>query len=413
MIRFSTKRLHLGSSCISLIKIALLCALSASPVKAQTADPAITSDVAAQLNARITDLERKASRVDELEAEIKALKANVAAAQTPVTPDVPDQFPKVQMNILSDVTFHYGSDRDDPNTFANGDVDAVVTAKLSDQASVLGDFVVASNQGSFAFEIERFLLQYHVNDYFNIEAGRFHTSIGYYTNVYHNGTYFQTATERPEIYLFEDGEGILPIHIEGVSINGEIPSGNLRLRYVAEVANGRQYTADTGLFSLQDDNSYKAVNIALSARPEALPGLQVGGSLYHDLLTPVGLARTNQWIASAYIVYKNSEYEWLNEFVFMRNTPRGNRSYDTSAAYTQFAKRFEKFEPYVRLQWRSSPEADPVLALIQQNASVWGPTLGIRYDFTPMMALKLEYQHTERHQEPSFDEVTVQWTTRF
>ena len=382
-------------------------------VRADSPSPGIDPGVAAKLNERITELERKAKRVDELEAEVKALKAAAASAEAPSPVTAPEVYPKVRMDILTDLTYHVSNREQDFNTFALGDVDAVITAQISEDASVLSDFVVASNHGGFAFEIERLILQYRVNEYLNLQAGRFHTAIGYYNNVYHNGTYFQTATERPEIYLFEDGEGILPIHSNGISVNGDIPSGTLRLHYVAEIANGRNYTSDVESFEIEDDNDFKALNFALSARPEGVAGLQFGGSVYHDLLTPPGLPRTNQLILSAYVVYKNTAIEWLNEYVFLRNKPQGGEAFDTSAVYTQISKKFDKIRPYARLQWRKSPVGDPVLALIGQNVTVWGPTLGIRYDFTPMMALKGEYQHSERSGESNLDEFTMQWTTRF
>src|ERR1041385_5437768 len=128
---------------------------------------------------RVEDLEQKAKRVDELESELKNLKSTPTAAPAEVEiPVVRDIYPKIQFNLLGDVDYHVSSDRKDKNTFAQGDIDPVVTAKLSERAGVLGDFVIAANHGGFGFEVERFLLQYSLSDYFNIEAGRYHTAIG-------------------------------------------------------------------------------------------------------------------------------------------------------------------------------------------------------------------------------------------
>ena len=373
-------------------------------------DPALVT----KLLQRVEDLERKASRVDALEAQLNALKSNGAPASSEPEPNVVrETYPKIQFNVLGDVDFHVSNQHNDKNTFILGDFDPVINAKLSEKAGVLADFVVASDANGFAFEVERLLLQYSFNDYFNIEAGRFHTAIGYYNNTFHNGTYFQTTVERPSIYLFEDGEGILPVHSTGISLNGDIPSGKLRLHYVAEIANGRDYDIAASPFRIEDDNDHKAVNFALSAKPEWLPGLQVGGSAYFDTLTPQGLPRTDQLVLSAYGVYKTPTFEWLNEGVFLRHTPSGGEAHWTSAAYTQVSRKFGKFRPYARLQWRNSPENDAILQLIDQNVSIWGPTIGIRYDFTPMMAVKGEYEHTERRGDLGFDEFTLQWTFRF
>src|SRR5207247_10157642 len=49
----------------------------------------------------------------------------------------------------------------------------------------------------------------------------------------------QTTIDRPFIFAFEDEGGILPVHNVGLSASGQIPSGRLGLRYIAEIGNGR------------------------------------------------------------------------------------------------------------------------------------------------------------------------------
>lgn len=395
-----------------------LAALVGLPVAASAQAPGtntVDPEVVKKLLQRVNDLEQKARRVDELESQIKNLKAGTPAAPEPDATVLREVWPKISFNFLGDVTYHVSSEHGDHNTFALGDLDPVITAKLSDQAMVLGDFIIAGDQDGFAFEIERVLLSYRFNDYFNIDAGRYHNSIGYYSPTFHNGTYFQTTVERPEIYQFEDDDGILPIHGNGIALNGDLPSGKLNMRYAFEVSNGRNYSPGADPLVIEDDNDYKAFNLALSARPEWFPGVTVGVSAYHDTLTPETIGRTDQIILAAYAVYKNANWEWLNEGVFMRNEPRHDSAHWTSAAYTQISRKFGKLRPYARLQWRHSPENDPVLAAIEQNYSVWSPIVGVRYDFTRMMALKAEYEHEFfRHNSGAdFDELTLQWTFRF
>jgi opacity protein-like surface antigen len=393
-----------------------ICTASPLALNAQTAVGTNTPDPAAinQLLQRMDQLEQKAKRVDELETEVKNLQSAANTAAAVKAPIIREVWPKVQFNVQGDIDFHAGNDSDVNNTFLLGDLDPLITAKLSEKGGVLGDFTIASDtESGFSFEVERLLAQYDFNDHFKVEAGRFNTDIGYYNNVYHNGSYFQTTVERPAIYLFEDGEGILPIHNVGISINGEIPSGSLNLEYVFEIANGRSYCTNLPVFQVEDNNDYKAVDVGLSTRPEWAPNWQFGGSAYHDTLTPTGVPRTDQLIFTAYVVYKTMQMEWYNEAVFMRDAPEGMGSFLTSAAYTQISRKFGKIRPYLRVQWRNSPSGDPVLQTINQNISVWGPAVGIRYDFTPMMALKVEYEHTELRDMNNWDELFLQWTFRF
>ena len=197
-------------------------------------------------------------------------------------------WPKIDFEVQGDVDFHVSSDKSDKNTFFLGDLDPLITAKLSDKSLVLADFAVTSDNPSgdgFNFDMERLYAEYDVNDYFNIIGGRFNTDIGYYNSVYHNGTYFQTTVDRPAIFDFEDDGGILPDHMTGLSINGEIPSGSLNLHYVAEIGNGRDYNLNQPAFFISDNNDFKAYNLALYAKPEWLTGLQFGGSAYYDTVT--------------------------------------------------------------------------------------------------------------------------------
>lgn len=403
---------HLPRFAAAISRSALITVLSATllwprGVSAQTSRP-VTVDSAV--------LEKLMQRIDDLESQVKTLKGSPAAPVTATAPapeavTVRDTYPRVQFNILGDITYHVSNGKGDSHTFGLGDVAPLVTAQLSEKASVLGDFVIASDQDGFSFEAERLLLRYNVSDAFNIEAGRFHTSIGYYNNTFHNGTYFQTTAERPEIHHFEDDDGILPVHSNGISVNGDIPSGGWRLRYVAEVANGRDYL-NPGLH-VQDNNNFKAFNLALSARPEFLSGTAFGASAYHDTISLKRGRRADQWIYSLYGVYKTPAFEWLNEVLLMRNHPKNKRVYNTTAGYTQLSRKFGALRPYVRLQWRNSPEDDPVLEAIEQDHSIWGPAVGLRWDFTPMMAAKAEYEHEKPRGEKSLDELTFQWTFRF
>ncbi len=393
----------------------------ASPLVARAGDLAgsgtnqLSPDAINQLVQRVNDLEKKAARVDELESEVQRLKDNGGAgsADAPVLKEV---WPKVQFNVQGDVDYHVSDLKGDKNTFFLGDFDPLLVANLSEKGKVLGDFAVTSDNdfgSGFNFDIERLYAEYDLNDYLNIQAGRFNTDIGYYNNVFHNGTFFQTTVDRPGIYDFEDNGGILPVHTDGLSINGEIPSGSLNLHYTVELGNGRSYETNNPIFGVSDNNDFKAVNLAISAKPDWAPGWQFGGSAYHDDLTPSGLPHTDQYIFSAYTVYRTGLFEWLTEGVFICDKPSGQSADWTEAGYSEVSRKFGKFRPYARFEWQNAPAADPVLQSLGANFLVWGPTLGVRYDFAQMMALKLEFERVMQHGGEDFDQFTLQWTFRY
>jgi hypothetical protein len=366
---------------------------------------------------RIDQLEQKAKKVDELEAEVNSLKAGQAAAAAdsqPVT--IKETWPQLDFSGQGDVDYTVSSDKHSKNTFFLGDLTPLLVARLSDQAQITGDFAITSDNQSgdgFNFDIERLFAEYDINDYFHIEGGRVNTSIGYYNNVYHNGTYFQTTVDRPGIYDFEDNGGILPDHFDGLTVTGEIPSGSLNLNYVAQIGNGRDYNLNQPAFFVSDNNDFKAVNFELSAKPDWAEGNQFGASVYHDTVTTPGIPRVDQLILNAYEVYKTPSFEILAEGILMRDAPVNQQGYWTAGGYVQVDKKFGKFRPYFRWEWRNTPDGDPLMSYIGQNVSIWGPTCGIRYDFTPMMALKLENEIIEQRGIDAQDQVTIQWTFRY
>jgi hypothetical protein len=124
-----------------------------------------------------------------------------------------------------------------------------------------------------------------------------------------------------------------------------------------------------------DENNHKAVNFAIFARPEAIPGLQTGFSIYRDVLAPANLPRIGETIIAAHAIYSGLNFEWLNEAVLLRHAPQGApRVFDTPGFYTQISKRFGSYRPDVGLRH--------------------GPSVGLRYDLGEFVALKLQYDYT-------------------
>jgi hypothetical protein len=303
-----------------------------------------------------------------------------------------------------------------PHTaFQAGEFDLFLTSKLSDHLSFLGEVVLGPDvTNEFGVDIERYQLTYKANPYFSASAGRFHTSIGYYNTAYHHGNWFSTAEGRPIMYLFEDSGGVLPVHMVGVSFTGEVPrTEKLGLHWNAEVGNGNTSTpaAETSVQNFYSDRNFKATNLAAYLKPQFLPGLQLGGSWYHDGLSPAGLPEVRQNIESAYIVYFNSDWEFLNEAVLLSNhllgTPRPFRS---PMAYTQLARKFGIYRPYFRYQYISDNVKDPVNIL---KGTYYGPSIGVRVDFADYAAFKLQFNHLFQSSQPAGNGLNAQLAFTF
>jgi hypothetical protein len=225
-------------------------------------------------------------RINELEGKVKQLQekqvSEVAAPEPAVEqPRVNAVNDRLKLNVFGDVGYETRDLKPSTNTFEIGSLDLFMTAHLSEKVSALAEVLfIAADDNSILPDVERLLLQYRRNDYFTAAIGRYHTSIGYYNTAFHQGAWFQTAVDRPFMYAFDDNGGFLPLQEVGVTTSGIIPSGKLGLSYVAEVGNGRNHLlGGEPAQNAQDTNNGKSVNIALSAHPTWLNGVEMGFSI--------------------------------------------------------------------------------------------------------------------------------------
>jgi hypothetical protein len=296
---------------------------------------------------------------------------------------------RMQIRGFGDFQFRASTDRGVPSTFSIGQLDLFLTSQLAGDLNLLSEVVFeADDENHYSLDVERLLLQFSPNDYIDIGIGRYHTGIGFYNNAYHHGAWFQTALGRPRLFAFEDDGGILPVHGVGVTARGRIPSGPLGVRWLAEVSNGRRYTGGEAVQVVQDDSSFKAVNVGFLLRPPSLPGFQAGLSVYRDKPASAS-GRVDQSIMAAHVVYQGGAFEQLNEVVRVRNTPPGGVATSmTTAVYTQISRRIDRLSPYVRYEYLDVPPTDP---LFGTTGRISGPSIGIRYDFRDLAALKLQW----------------------
>lgn len=321
---------------------------------------------------------------------------------------------------FGDISLHGDTRKGDTTSFSLGQLDLFVTSDVSDKFKFIGEIVFEAGANdyygvtsgtinTFGVDVERYLLQYSHNDYLNISAGRVHTAIGYYNTAYHHSTWLQTTTGRPFLFEFEDHGGILPIHTVGVSASGLIPSGRLGLHYVAEVGNGRASRTPLVEEPVQneiDDQNHKAFNFAAFARPEAIPGLQTGFSVYRNVLAPSNAPKVGEIILAGHAVLIRPRYEWLNEALLDRHAVAGaSRVFNTPGFYSQISRQFGNYRPYLRYQYVNVARNEPVFPDV---ALRHGPSLGLRFDASESVALKLQYDYTFLRSQPGVNALNLQ-----
>lgn len=414
---------------------ALIAIVACNPILAAQEPPSTDQQTIRMLLDRIERLELKVAQLEAGKANVPPPNAAsnvevataVTAAQTPEParsePESSSDHTELEgmermdmsktllrIRGFGDVTFHGDTQQGDSSAFSLGQLDLFITSDISDKFKFIGELVFEAQQRNvFEADLERYILQYSQSDYFNLSLGRYHSAIGYYNTAYHHSTWLQTATERPFLFNFEDEGGILPIHNVGASATGLIPSGRLGLHYVAEIGNGRasrRPLIDEPVQNVVDENNLKAFNLAAFIRPEAVPGLQIGFSGYHDTLTPVAGPRIGESIFDAYAVISRSNFEWLNEALLIRHAPQGeSRVFNTPGFYTQFSRRFGSYRPYFRYQYVNAPDNEPVFPDVGLRT---GPSVGLRYDLSEFVALKLQYDYTALRRQDAINALTLQ-----
>lgn len=417
--------LWIGILFSSSVLLAQSTSLSAAPADQQTMQ--ILLERIEKLEARVAQLEAASQRstspsttaaVSTPEAQEPAVTA--PPSETPMSERMDVSKTLLRMRGFGDVNLHGSNQKGDTTSFSLGQLNLFVTSDVSEKFKFLSEIVFEAGPdniygttrgeaNSFSVDLERLLLQYSHNDYFNLAVGRYHTAIGFYNTAYHHSTWFQTTEERPFIFEFEDRGGILPIHNVGASLSGLIPSGGLGLHYVAEVGNGRESRSPLQEEPVQntvDEANHKAFNFAFFSRPEAVHGLQAGFSVYHDLLSPAALGNVPETILAAHAVLIRPHFEWLNEALVIRHSPQAlHHTFETPAFYTQVSRQFGAYRPYFRYEYVNASNREPIFPDIGLRQ---GPSVGVRYDASEFVAVKLQYDHTSLRQQPGIDSLGLQ-----
>jgi hypothetical protein len=364
-------------------------------------NPANLARIAAAANGAIQIVSLGAALLALLLARpIPAYAQPPPEAQVPDPHDAMEQEPtRLQIRGFGDVQFRASNEPGAPSTFSIGQLDLFITSRLASDLTLVSEVVFeADDENRYSLDVERLLLQFSPSDYFSVGVGRFHTAIGFYNTAYHHGAWFQTAVGRPQLFKFEDDDGILPVHGVGITARGRIPSGKLGLGWIGEIANGRRYGDGEAVQVVHDDSSFKAINVGLLLRPEWVPGLQSGLSVYRDK-PAFATGHVDQSIIAAHVVYQSGAFEQLNEVVVIRDTPAGDsRTSTTTGIYTQLSHRFGRLSPYIRYEHLDVPQDDPLFGRL---GGVSGPSIGARYDFRDLAALKIQWDRFTKRPGPS------------
>ncbi len=303
-------------------------------------------------------------------------------------------YPSLKISGFADVNFSATDESNVNSGFNLGQLVLHMASPLSKKVSYFGELSFTATATGYNVEVERSIIRYDYNDNFKLSFGRYHTPVSYWNTAFHHGSWLQTTISRPEMIKF--GSRLLPVHFIGFQGEGDIRSGNAGLTYSVGVGNGRGTTISRG-GDAGDVNNNRAWLVNLNSRPSKPYGLQFGGTIYRDKLSPAAGQRFNEWISSAYLAWTHETPEFLAEFSnvhhFDVNT---SRKFNTQAFYIQLAYRLpfseKKWKPYYRFDYINRPATETVLGITDFMSS----TVGLRWDISDFTAFKGEYRNTKK-----------------
>ena len=304
----------------------------------------------------------------------------------------------------------YGFNPGSSGNFYTGDFGLFLTSRLSERTYALADIAFEeTNAQSFLLDLRRVLLKYDFNDHCKLSFGRYQTGIGYYNWAFPSAAWLQTTADRPLVMEFASNGGLLPTQAVGVSLTGVIPSGKLGLNYIAEYGSSNTIRPDISGSGTQDvENNSNHVLLGFFVRPDYVPGLQAGGSYYHDKITnnlPGQSDRYGQTIVNAHVTYTAHRVEWLNEGFLIRHAElHGPDLFNMPAFYSQLSKQWGRIRPFVRYQYVNANPASIFEDILLRH----GPSFGVRYDFNDYIAFKAQLDNTVRKGQPDLNGLHLQ-----
>ncbi len=305
---------------------------------------------------------------------------------------------------FADAFFRDSDDRSrGPSGFGLGQFDLYVSSKLSDRVRFLGETVFEYDQ-NWLVDVERVIISYTLKPWAEFSFGKHHTPIGYWNTAFHHGTLLQPTALRPDLVLFEDEGGVLPIHTTGLQVSGR-DIGSWHVGYDVLLGNG------IGSTPTEDDNPSKSLTLA--GHVQATSALRIGTSAYFDrisastpTLTGGALGSSlSQQILGAYVAYLGSDLEVMGEFQRVSNTPRGGKTRVTNGGYAYAGRRIGDWVPYARYDAILFAAGDTWFG----GTPVRSGTIGLRHDLGSAAVVKLEMRRERVDGQASVTRIVAQF----
>ena len=283
--------------------------------------------------------------------------------------------------------------------FTMGEHSLFVTSVLNARFSYLGEVAVrfnASSASGYVASIERSLIRYQLNARNSIIAGKVHTPVNYWNDVYHHGRVFFPVIDRPVAF-----STIVPIHTLGVQLQGQ-NIGKAKFGYDLMAGN---HISSTDVYQ---PGVSPALMAAVHAKPRA--GMRLGASLYYDVMETNGYGAhsghtlagavpaadrytgsLSYGLASTSVAYFGPRVELLHEFSYnwTRTDSLGTAGNVASFGYVGL-RLGGSTVPYLLVDRLHVADNDLHTYPLRADKQA----IGVRFEFTPMAVLKVQLERS-------------------
>ena len=274
--------------------------------------------------------------------------------------------------------------------FTLGEQDFFVTSRISDRISFLSETVVKFDPRSattFSPSIERAQMKF---DYFknhSIIAGKIHSPVNFWNDVYHHGRVFFPTIDRPVAFSH-----FIPLHTLGVRLMGQ-GLGNLNFGY--------DLVAGNGISSTDAAREGTDLSFTASAHIKPVDGMRIQAGFYNDLLknnkAGVHSGQMNQAnnykkdvrfrMLTTSFAYFTEKFEFLNESLYNFNDSDSLGRAKNYSSYTYLGYRLDDNRiPFLLFDITSTDDNE--LHVTHVHRTQFG--LGFRYEFNYLLNLKIQ-----------------------
>jgi len=319
-------------------------------------------------------------------------------------------FPHIGANFRSELADDSSLDDDD---YKYG-VDIFATFSYRN-FNFLGELLLAKDEQ----EIERMQLGWTVGDS-KVWLGRFHNPVGYWNTQFHHGSFLETSISRPSIAEFEDDNGLLPIHLTGLLIEGVIEHDKQGLGYALAVGAGPELSDELEALDVLDPGSGSqdlSVTLNLYHEPVIYTPTRYGLFINFTEIpsTRIGVNEIRQINAGLYGNWESQRWRLTGSAFYLRNRLQQLNGALTDSFLSSYFQADYKLKDhwtiFGRVEWTVGDKNDAYLALFPQhiNDRILG---GVRLDAFDRHAFKLEISgnHT---QGDNFGQFMLQWDAMF